>query len=66
LGLPDKTRVSEDTVFVQLDHRPYTDRFLCDLHLQSLELVIVKEVAILARVELISEEGQQSVVELEL
>jgi hypothetical protein len=51
---------------VQLDHRPYTDRFLCDLHLQSLELVIVKEVAILARVELVSEEGQQSVVELEL
>lgn len=66
MSLTNKTRVSEDTVFVQLDYCPDTDGFLCDFHLKSFEFVVVEEVSVLARVELVSEEGQKSVVELEL
>jgi len=56
-GLANKARVFEDTVFVQLDHGPDTDGLLRDLHLLAFELVVVEEVTVLARVELIGEEG---------
>ena len=66
MSLTNKTWVSEDTVFVKLDNCPDTDGLFCDFHLKTFEFVVVEEVAVLAWVELVSEEGQKSVVELEL
>ena len=58
LGLSREACVPEDAVFVELYHSPNTKRLLADLRCLTLLLAIVEEVAILARVELISDKAK--------
>ena len=57
LGFSGEARIPEDTVFVELYHSPNTKRLLADLRLLTLLFAVVEEVAVLARVELISEKA---------
>ena len=58
LGFSSEACIPEDTVFVELYHSPNTKRLLADLRLLTLLLAVVEEVAVLARVKLISEKAK--------
>ena len=57
LGLSSEACIPEDAIFVELYYSPNTERLLADLRLLTLLLAVVEEVAILARVKLISEKA---------
>ena len=57
LSLAREARIPEDAVFVKLYHSPNTKRLLVDLCLLTLLFAVVEKVAVLARVELISEKA---------
>ena len=58
LGLSCKARITEDAVFVELYHSPNTKRLLANLCLLTLLFAVVEEVAVLARVKLISNKAK--------
>ena len=58
LGLSGEARIPEDAVFMELYHSPKTKRLLVYLRLFPFLLTVVEEVAVLARVELISEKAK--------
>ena len=57
LGFSGEACIPEDAVFVELYHSPNTKRLLADLRLLTLLLAVVEEVAVLARVKLISKKA---------